>query len=611
MHLIESVKGRRLLQIVGSVAAGGWLALQVIDQLANRGILPHVFYYVFLVWYLVGMVAAGIIGWYHGERGRQSISRTEASLLVGLAVAGLSGTAIAVSGGEPADPEGSVSSMGPRLDPTRILVEYLLDESSDGSLGYLADGLTETLIYELSSVPTLDVLSQNASATFRTAHADTIGRTVQAGTVVSGALRGDGPGVRMYVALRDGYTGEELNRRSFTHPTRDPVELRESVSNQVGLFLRDALGQQVDLRPAPGESQSAEAWEAVLRAAAAHKQLEAAVSEGDGQAIMAAWGVADSLSAEAEAIDPSWARPPADRANLAMRLAQLSVGEPGEVGEWVAQGMEHVERALALDPTWAAALETRGGLRYLLWEFGLERDPVAAPALLLGAEADLEEAVRIDGTRAVAYNLLSIIHSQKPRPDPAAAKVAARRAYEEDAYVRASEALLGRLYSTSYDLQQFSDAQYYCELGKRRFPGDYRFHECELWLLTTPQMEPDVERAWALVDQLVDRAPGNRAFLASRAHILIGGVIARAQLPDSARRVFERARVSPETDPRGELLGLEAAFRLQLDDEQEAVKLLTTYLTAHPEHREGWGETSHWWWAKLRDNPEFQSLIGS
>ena len=607
--VIEAIKGRRLIQIVGSVAAGCWAILEVVDQLSSRGVLPEILYYVTLIWCAVGLVAAAVVGWFHGERGRQAMPRSEAIVLGALAVIGLGATGVTLARGNGPDVSTTTAAVENSLDPTRILVEYFRDESPDGSLAYLANGLTESLIYELSAIPTLDVLSENTSDAFRSVGIDSIAQRLQSGTVVTGSLRPEGEGVRVEVALWNGQSGEETVRRPFEHPSLDPVELRESLSNQVGLFLREALGRQVELRPAEGESSSSEAWEAVLKAAEAARELEEAATHGDGAAVMAAWALSDSLNSVAQELDPEWARPPAERAHLAMRIAQLSEGEIAEAASWVTRGLEHANDALTLNPEWPAALETRGALRYLRWRLGMEPDPVAAPVLLQAAEDDLEQAVRLDGTRAVAYNVLSIIHSQKP--DLAAAKVAARRAYEEDAYVRAADRLLFRLYATSYDLQQFTDAQYYCDEGQRRFPGHYRFVECELWLRTTRQMEPDVDRAWELVEQYAEAAPFSPEFFRSRGEIIAAGVIARAGDPDSANAVMNRVRVDADVDPARELLGLQAVFRLQWGEPEAAVDLLTTYLTASPEHREGWQWSSHWWWQDLRENPDFRSLIGS
>ena len=53
------------------------------------------------------------------------------------------------------------------LDPNRIAILYLEDRTPDQSLGFLAYGLTEGLIAELSSVNTLKVISSNGVRPFQ------------------------------------------------------------------------------------------------------------------------------------------------------------------------------------------------------------------------------------------------------------------------------------------------------------------------------------------------------------------------------------------------------------------------------------------------------------
>ena len=121
-----------------------------------------------------------------------------------------------------------------------------------------------------------------------------------------------------------------------------------------------------------------------------------------------------------------------------------------------------------------------------------------------------------------------------------------------------------------------------------------------------------MERAWELQRQYMELAPSaDSALHSARSRIIVGGVIARAGLTDSAEAVFERARPTPAIDPSLELLGLEAVFRLQMDQEERALDLLRRYLTTSPEHRAGWQWSSHWWWRDLQDNPEFRDLIGA
>ena len=493
----------------------------------------------------------------------------------------------------------------------RILVLYFDDVSPGASLGYLADGLTDALIRELSLVPSLEVISANGSLQFRGTDLplDSVAAVVRAGTVVSGTVGEAGDRVRVNVALADGQSGAEFRRGSFERPNADLFGIQAELAEEVARFLREWLGAEVELRSGRRGTESVAAWALLQRAERASRQGEDALLEGDLEGFVAAFQGADSLLAEAEVADPAWARPPSMRAHLARRWGQLSAGDPLEAGGWIEQGLTHVGRAVARDGRNAEALETRGMLHYLRWALSLETDPAAATELLAAAEADLNAAVRYDPTRANAWNVLSMIHAQES--DPVDAKLTALRAYEEDAYLRAAEQLLWRLYSTSYDLEQFPDALEYCAEGRRRFPRNPQFVECQLWLMASRAGEPDVERAWALLSELGElSAPPIRERNVTRGRIIVGGVLARAGLPDSANSVLLAARTGPDVDPSRELLAVEAVFRIQMGQEEEAVELVKTYLTASPEHRAGWQWTSHWWWRPIQDDPEFRQLVG-
>jgi tetratricopeptide (TPR) repeat protein len=410
--------------------------------------------------------------------------------------------------------------------------------------------------------------------------------------------------------LTHGESGAEFRRGSFERPSVDLFGIQTDLAQEVARFLREWLGEEIDLRGGRHQTESVAAWTLFQRGERSRKQGEASLLENDLGAFVTAFQTADSLLAEAEREDPAWARPPGLRAHLARRWAQLSAADPIEAAEWVEQGLAHVERTLARDARNAEAFETRGILRYLKWRLSLESDPTAAADLLRAAEDDLNASVRYDPTRANAWNVLSIIHSQKP--SLVDAKLTALRAYEEDAYLRAADQVLWRLYSTSYDLEQFPDAVQYCAEGRRRFPDNPQFVECQLWLLASRAEEPDVDRAWALLSQLEESSPPQSWERdGARGRILVGGVLARAGLADSANSVFMSARRGPAIDPSQELLGLEAVFRIQMGDEEEAMELIKGYLTASPEHRAGWRWTSHWWWRQIQDNADFQQLVGS
>ena len=206
--------------------------------------------------------------------------------------------------------------------------------------------------------------------------------------------------------------------------------------------------------------------------------------------------------------------------------------------------------------------------------------------------------------------MLSLLNYQKP--DFVEAKIDAQRAYEADAYLNAADQILWRLYTTSYDLEQFTDAARWCDEGHGRFPQNMRFVECRLWLMTSSARAPDVALAWKLLDEIVRLTPTPmRAYVRLESENAVAAVLARAGLADSARHVLARCRGGPDVDPEVELLSYQAFAYLLLGDRDEALRLMKQQVAANPAHRIGLARSTHWWWRDIKDDPRFKQLIGS
>ena len=504
------------------------------------------------------------------------------------------------------------------LDPRRVAVLYFNDRT-EGRLAYLADGLTEALIDRLKGVQGLDVISANGVSLFRGDHPrDSVARALAAGTLVEGtveAARGDS--VRVTIRLIEGVSGVDFRHTTLAGAVSDPLRIQGELADQAAEFLRARLGEEIRLRARREDTRSGAAWGLVQQAERAMKDAEALAAADSMAAAGMRFARADSMLAQAEQADSRWPEPVVLRAGIAYRRARVEE-EPLPAGEWIAQGLGHAERALVLEPRNADALEARGTLRYLRWLLSLEPDPTRAASLLGDAESDLRAAVSISPSNASAWSALSHLHYQKP--DFTEAKLAAQRAYEEDAYLSAAPDIVWRLYTTSYDLEDFAGAAQWCTEGGRRFPANPRFVECQIWLMTSRGVEPDIGRAWSLVESLRAMLPDEEWQLTRHeALIAAAAVIARAAvsdttrrgvLGDSARRVLKRAEASPEQDPSGEWLGTQAFVRTLLGDRDEAFRLLKRYFTLHPEHRTRFARGNSWWWRPLRDDPQFAELVG-
>lgn len=612
MSFIEKVRRRKVLPWLGAYLAGGFIALEGVDQLIGYSLLPQVVYPIALTFYLFGIPGVLVLAWFHGEVGPQKPPKAELVLhLTGLAAA--IAVSMIVVRNRQAEQARIDLAAATGLDPRGVAVTYFEDLSPDGELAFVADGLTESLIERLSRVRALDVISGNGVAPYRDTDvtADSIARALGVGNVIEGSVEPTGDRLRVTTRLVDGLSGADIERASFELPEGDFLTARDSLSQTISRLLRRRLGEEVRVREQRASTSSIEAWSLVQRAEQLRKRAEEQEERGETAEALTTLSSADSLLSLAEAVDSAWIEPPVTRAVIARIRGFITAVQGGDfqsAAELVRAGIPYAERALSLSPLDAEALAARGTLRYVLWLLDVIEDPDDAGRLLDDAEADLEAAVDADPTLASVWSWLSHLYVQ--RADNASVILAARRAYEEDAFLQNADQILSRMFWAHYDLEQFNDARERCETGQRRFPDNPRFVECELWLMLAPTATPLPDSAWSLQESMRGLSPeAERPYQERVGYLLVGGVLRRAGLPDSAASVFRRGRANEEIDPLEELLSLEAMIRSATGDLDAAMELLKRYVAANPAHSFEVGGQLHWMWRPLRDHPEFRAVI--
>ena len=493
-------------------------------------------------------------------------------------------------------------------DARKIAVTYFDDVSPQHTLGYLANGLTESLIDQLSEVRNLSVISRGGVQQFKgtTVRPDSIGRSLGVGTLVRGDVDQEGSQLHVNVRLVDAASGADFERASFDQPAAKVLTLKDSLAAQVARMVRRRLGQEVELRQQREATQNADAWALVQRAEQRREDGDQRMAANDTANVLAAFKGADSLLVQAHALDGRWAEPLIKRALVDYRTSRFFGSQPSRAAPWIDSGVTRSGEALALSPKNPTAFEMRGTLRYYRYLLGIERDPKKADDSLRSAEQDLEQATKINPSQAGAWAALSHLYAVKN--DMTGSKLAARRAYEEDAYLSNANLVLWRLFGTSYDLEQFPEAKHWCDVGLSRFPTEPRFTECTLRLLATPAESANVPRAWRLVDSLVAREPeGDRVYRRDEGQALVAAVIARAGLPDSARHVVSRIQVPVSADPNLLDIHLDKAFAwLTIGDKDAAIRDLEIYMSANPGNA---GLGDNWQLRPLRDDPRFQALL--
>ena len=608
MTFWKQLKQRRMFQVVAAYAAGGWVAVEVVDQLTDQGVIPSFAYPLALIWYLYGLFIALILGWYHGEKGAQKVSKIELMLLLMVGAGALGTSSVPISNA--ADVRLRAEAALSALNMNRIAVLYFEDLTTDGSAAYLAAGFTEGLIDELSTVRELEVVSRNGVAPYRGSDvsADSIGRALGRGALVAGSVERSGEDLRVTLRLLDGKSGEEFQRATFTRPLAELDLARDDVVRHASTLLRDWLGKEIRLRRSRLSTGSG-AWALYQRGEQARKEAESLAAEGAEDAAAAAFGRADTLLSQAEVLDPQWVDPPVLRGHIAYRRARIAggAGRVHESARMIEEGLPHVERALGLAPNHARALEVRGTLKYLYRLLEVDHDRERLAQTLAEAQADLERAVQIEPSLASAHATLGHLYLRR---DVAAAMIASRRAYEEDAYLENADLVVDRIFYAAYNLEQFNEAERWCGIGAQRFPSNHRFALCRLLLMTAPGSTATADEAWAALATLDSLAPEHQAEADHLEGLLhVGGVLARVGMADSARAVWARARsaANPHVDPSRWLYLVEAYARTLAGDDAEAIDLLKLNAAANP----GASFDDQWWYRGLRSHPRWSELAAT
>lgn len=617
MKLVNDLLERRVARYFVAYCAAGWAVLEVADMLTENSVIPAWAWRATFALFLSGLPGAVIVSWFHGARGRQEVPRAERWLLAGVGVMALAVTSTVVRAGIAED---GGSAAGPAVleawqDPGRVAVLYFDDRGGEEG-EFLATGLTEELIDVLAEVPGLHVVSSSGSRIFRgtAAPPDSIGRVLEAGTLVTGTVAVAGDRVRVTVGLVNAAQGNQYASTEIERPRAEIFALQDALADSVSVFLRTQVGLEVGRVRGQTGTRVPEAWELAQRAALAESDAAALLADHDGDGAARLFDRADSLLAEAEAADPAWADAPTRRGWLAYRRSRLGGLERSHYDAWTALGLEHADRALAIDSGHASALDLRGTLSYWRYLLNLAADHDEADALFHQAESDFRAAVANNPNRATA--LTSLSHLLLNKGELAEAKLQAQRAYAADPFLENANLTLFRQFQAAWNMGDEVEARRPCLEGAARFDGDYRFAQCRLMMMALPNQEPSVDSAWTLAARWTEFSPtAVREVERHRSGLYVAMALVRAGQPDSARAVAVRHRAQPEVDPLRETALLESVLRTWLGDEDEAVSLLTQYLAANPGADEGFrnGLASNslpWYQSALADNPRFRSLLG-
>jgi eukaryotic-like serine/threonine-protein kinase len=507
---------------------------------------------------------------------------------------------------------GAVVPGGP--DPHDIAVLYFEDQSPNHDLGYLADGLTEGLISALSSVPGLSVVSKGGVGEFRggSISRDSIARALEVGTLVMGSVEPERDSIRVTIRMLDD-AGTELDKATFKKPANDLIALSDSLSQEAAVLIRRRIGVEAQLRKTRLGTRSTEAWAMYQRALLARRRGDSLYKAGDAAGFVANYHAADSTAQLAQRLDDKWTDPVVLRGQLDYWRSRRATDDAGLARAEIDSGLARAAEALALDKNDADALELRGSLNYWKYLNPFEPDSSRRRQLLTGAQQDLEAATRLNPSAASAYAMLSHLYSRLPDKQMTDVLLAANKALDMDAYLSNADVVIYRLALGYYDLGQGADADKWCAEGRRRFPADPRFVQCQLQIMTSKfVVNPDPALAWRLSDSVVALTPDDkdRRYTRLYTRVLVAGVLARAGQLDSARHVLTATKPDPEVDPSNDLANTAAFAWLLAGDTTKALDQIKLYLLTNPDRLVDFRDNVNWWFRGLSEDPRYKAIVG-
>ena len=239
-----------------------------------------------------------------------------------------------------------------RAPAPRIAVLPLDNISADPADAYLAEGLTAELVSTLSRVEGLRVVPRGTVEAFadRGLGVAALGRELEAGVVLDGAVQKTGERLRVSLQLVDARTEATIWAREFDGAAAEAFELQRGISRAVAGALEVPFPQPGRAGQDPARGVDPAAYDLLLRAE--YWTAKPVTREN--------FDSARALLREAVRIDPGFAEAHAALArNESSRIFYFGPDPAAEQEAYVA-----IRKALTLDSTNEAAYVARASLAY-------------------------------------------------------------------------------------------------------------------------------------------------------------------------------------------------------------------------------------------------------
>jgi adenylate cyclase len=298
----------------------------------------------------------------------------------------------------------------PLPDKPSIAVLPFTNLSGDREQEYLSDGITIDLITDLSRLPDLFVIDRNSVFTYkgRAVKAADVSRDLGVKYVLEGGLQREGDLIRITTQLVDATTGDQLWAERYDCPRRDFFARQDEIVRKIVTTLNlemDVSQRVVFVGVGGGRTSNLDAYDDYLRG----QKYASSMTKED-------YLKAQQMFERAIELDPKYAAAYVSLGyTLRFQWNWLWSQDPG--GGSLDRAFQLAQQAIALDESLASAHGLLSAIYLSKWQFDQ-------------ALGEAERAVSLDPNSADSYNALAYVLNYTGKP--AEALVAAQKAMRLD-----------------------------------------------------------------------------------------------------------------------------------------------------------------------------------
>jgi serine/threonine protein kinase/tetratricopeptide (TPR) repeat protein len=329
-----------------------------------------------------------------------------------------------------------------------IAVVPLVNTTNDPNTEYLSDGITESIISNLSQLPGLKVMARSTVFRFKGQEVDPqeVGRKLGVQVVLMGRMRQQGDNLIIKTELVNVGDGTQLWGAEYDRKLADALSIQRDVSREIYEKLRLRLtGEEKEQMSRRVTTSNAEAYQSYLKG---RYYWNKRTAEGITKAIQQFQEAADK--------DPNYALAYAGLADCYM-LLEGYVGTPAT--ETLPKAKAFAERALQIDDSSGEARASLANISAMLWQWDK-------------AGEEFKRAIELNPNYATAHHWYSIYLRHVGRFDEALSEI--KRAQELDPLSIVINTNVAQVYLAK------GDANSAIEQGKKvieldpNYPGGHR-----------------------------------------------------------------------------------------------------------------------------------------